>query len=174
VLVDARKFFGRVARRSTGAAKEARLRDADGTFYGNARNRRNVRGTPMEEALVILVVEDDENVQSILEETLQEGGFFPAIASSGEEALLLLRGNRFGVLVIDIAFGCDRIRGWDVARRARAINPALPVIYITGASGHEWAVQGVPNSILLAKPFSPPQLAAAVSQLVTTASPFTA
>jgi DNA-binding response OmpR family regulator len=128
----------------------------------------------MEDALVILVVEDDELIQSIVEETLHEGGFHPAIASSGEEALSLLPGSRFGVLVIDISFGSDRIRGWDVARRARAVSPTLPVIYITGASGHEWSNQGVPNSILLTKPFSPSQLAAAVSQLVTTASPLMA
>src|SRR3954467_16001741 len=54
-----------------------------------------------------------------------------------------------------IKFGKDRIRGWDVARRARANNPALPVVYITGANAHEWAAQGVPQSLLLAKPFAP-------------------
>jgi hypothetical protein len=37
------------------------------------------------------------------------------------------------MLVIDIKLGKGGIKGWDVARRARAINPGLPVIYITGA-----------------------------------------
>ncbi len=40
----------------------------------------------MEEALLILVVEDDQSIQSIVEEALSDGGFEPAIASSGEEA----------------------------------------------------------------------------------------
>jgi DNA-binding response OmpR family regulator len=73
--------------------------------------------------------------------------------------------------VIDIELGKDRIRGWDVARRARAINPVLPVVYITGANADEWAVQGVPNSIVLTKPFAPAQLITAVSQLLTEAPP---
>ena len=31
----------------------------------------------------------------------------------------------------------------------------MPVIYMTGTHGDEWASKGVPNSILLAKPFAP-------------------
>jgi hypothetical protein len=42
-------------------------------------------------------------------------------------------------------------------------QPGLPVVYITGAAAENWAVQGVPNSILLAKPFAPAQLVTAVS-----------
>ena len=125
----------------------------------------------MEEALVILVVDDDQSIQSIVEEALSDGGFEPVIASSGEDALTLLSANKYRVLVIDISLGKDRIRGWDVARRARAINPALPVVYITGATADEWAIQGVPNSILLTKPFAPAQLITAVSQLLNTGSP---
>jgi DNA-binding response OmpR family regulator len=118
----------------------------------------------LDEALVVLVVEDDQTIQSIVEEALSDGGFEPAIAASGEETLTLLGGSKYRVLVIDI-------RGWDVARRARAINPDLPVVYITGANADEWAAQGVPNSILLTKPFAPAQLVTAVSQLLNTGSP---
>ena len=125
----------------------------------------------MDEALVILVVEDDQTIQSIVGEALSDGGFEPAIASSGEEALTLLGRSKYRVLVVDIKLGRDRIRGWDVARRARAINPDLPVVYITGANADEWATQGVPNSILLTKPFAPAQLVTAVSQLLNTGSP---
>jgi CheY-like chemotaxis protein len=125
----------------------------------------------LDEALVVLVVEDDQTIQSIVEEALSDGGFEPAIAASGEEALTLLGGSKYRVLVIDIKLGKDRIRGWDVARRARAINPDLPVVYITGANADEWAAQGVPNSILLTKPFAPAQLVTAVSQLLNTGSP---
>src|SRR6202011_1957588 len=80
-------------------------------------------------------------------------------------------GSKHRVLEIDIKLGKDRIRGWDVARRARAINPGLPVVYITGANADEWAFQGVPNSVLLTKPFAPAQLVTAVSNLLNTGSP---
>jgi DNA-binding response OmpR family regulator len=78
--------------------------------------------------------------------------------------------GRYRLLLIDIRLGKDRITGWDVARRARATNPDLPVVYITGAGDEEWAVQGVPGSVLLAKPFAPAQLVTAVSQLLITGS----
>ena len=118
----------------------------------------------------VLVVEDDQQIQSLVEEALTDGGFELAIASSGEEALTLLseRKIEYRILVIDIKLGKDRISGWDVARRARAINPECAVVYITGAKAEEWVVQGVPNSILLTKPFAPAQLVTAVSQVLNT------
>ena len=83
---------------------------------------------------------------------------------------MLLNGNKYRAIVIDIAFGRDRVRGWSVARRARAFDAALPVVYITGGSADDWAVEGVPNSILLTKPFAPAQLVTAVSQLLNAGS----
>jgi DNA-binding response OmpR family regulator len=125
----------------------------------------------MEEPIVILVVEDDQAIQGFIEETLSDGGFEPAIASTGEEAITVLNGGAaaYRLLILDIKLGKDRVRGWDVARRARAINPALPVLYITGGHADEWFEQGVPNSFLLAKPFAPAQLVTAVAQLLNDA-----
>jgi DNA-binding response OmpR family regulator len=120
----------------------------------------------MNEAISVLVVDDDTSIQSIVEETLSDGGYSPTLASTGEEAALLLNVNMYRAIVIDISFGRDRVRGWSIARRARAFDPFLPVIYITGGSADDWAVEGVPNSILLTKPFAPTQLVTAVSQLL--------
>jgi len=58
------------------------------------------------------------------------------------------------------------ISGWDIARQAREIEPTLAVVYITGAAADEWPAQGVPNSILIQKPFAPAQLVTAVAQLL--------
>ena len=113
----------------------------------------------MENAAVVLVVEDDQSIQEIIQAALSEDGLQSAVVSTGEEALSLLRGgSNCRALVLDISFGYDRIKGWDVARRARAIHPALPVIYITGGGGHDLELQGVPNSVLLTKPFAPAEL----------------
>jgi DNA-binding response OmpR family regulator len=57
-----------------------------------------------------------------------------------------------------------------IARRARPIEPGFPVIYITAAHANEWHSQGVPNSVLLTKPFAPAQLVNAVSQLLNEGS----
>jgi len=41
---------------------------------------------------------------------------------------------------------------------------------MTGAATDQWASQGVPNSILLQKPFAPAQLVTAISQLLNIGS----
>lgn len=116
---------------------------------------------------VVLVIEDDQEMQFILEEALRDGGYEPAIAGSGEEAVTLLKAFRstYKALVTDIQL-MGRMDGWRVARAAREVDPLFPVIYITGAVPEEWPVWGVPNSVLLAKPFAPAQIVTAVSQLL--------
>ena len=127
----------------------------------------------MQDLVVILVVEDDQLVQSVVEEALTEGGFEVVIATSGEGAVKLLDAAKakYRALVTDINLGRDKMNGWDVARRAREIDPEFPVIYMTGDSADDWASKGVPKSILLSKPFAPAQLVTAVSQLLNTGTP---
>ena len=117
----------------------------------------------------ILVVEDDHLIQSVVEDTLKEGGFEIDIASSGKQAVELLGGGgKYRALVTDINLGRDKMDGWEIARHAREIDPAFPVVYMSGESADAWASKGVPNSIMLAKPFAPAQLVTAVSQLLNT------
>jgi DNA-binding response OmpR family regulator len=128
----------------------------------------------MADLLVIMVVEDEQLIRNLVEEALSDGGFEPAISASGEEAVTLLRGNRnhYRALVTDINL-LGRIDGWEVARQAREIDPTFPVVYMTGAAADQWASHGVPNSILLTKPFAPAQLVTAVSNLLNSSTPIT-
>ena len=128
----------------------------------------------LDDQLVILVVEDDQEIQTIVEDALTEGGFAPAIAPSGEEAVTLLRGNRgtYRALVADVKLR-GRMDGWEVAKHAREIDPDFPIIYMTGIGADQWPSHGVPNSLLLTKPFAPAQLITAVSQLLINATPTT-
>jgi CheY-like chemotaxis protein len=121
--------------------------------------------------LVVMVVEDDPIIQTLIDEALCDGGYEPAVAASGEEAVTLLRGNRnqYRALVLDINLK-GKMDGWEVAKQAREIDPAFPVIYVTGIAGDEWASRGVPNSILLTKPFALAQLVTAISQLLNAGS----
>ena len=127
----------------------------------------------MENLLLILVVEDDQLVQGVVEDCLSDGGFEAAIASSGENAVELLDAaeGKYRALVTDINFSPRKINGWDVARHAREIDPNFPVVYMSGKDADEWAVKGVPNSIMLAKPFAPAQLVTAISQLLNASPP---
>jgi DNA-binding response OmpR family regulator len=78
---------------------------------------------------------------------------------------LLQTESSCSALVTDIHLA-DGINGWELARIAREIHALLPVVYMTGEAAEEWPSKGVPNSILLNKPFAPAQLVTAVSQLL--------
>jgi DNA-binding response OmpR family regulator len=128
----------------------------------------------LSDLVVVLVVEDDAPLQSIIEDALTDGRFEPAIAASGEEAVTLLMGlkGKYRALVTDVQLR-GVMDGWEVAKRAREIDPEFPIVYMTGGHAAEWPSHGVPNSILLTKPFAPAQLVAAVSQLLNAGKPTT-
>jgi DNA-binding response OmpR family regulator len=117
---------------------------------------------------VILVVEDDQLLQSLVEESLADGGFDVVIAASGENAVELLNASeaKYRALVTDINLGSSDVDGWSVARHAREIDPDFPVIYMSGKDAADWASKGVPHSVMLEKPFAPAQLVTAVAQLL--------
>jgi CheY-like chemotaxis protein len=122
--------------------------------------------------LLILVVEDESLIQDIVREALEDGGFQTEITASGEEAVTLLDkdSTKYRALLTDVHLKGD-LTGWDVAKRAREINPEIPVVYMTGAGATDWPSHGVPNSVLLSKPFAPAQVVTAISQLLNQASP---
>jgi DNA-binding NtrC family response regulator len=102
---------------------------------------------------------------------LTDGGFAVAMATSGEQAMAMLdaEGADYSALVTDVNLP-GKLSGWDVAKHAREINDKLPIIYITGASAHDWASKGVPNSQLMPKPFAVAQVVTAISQLINAAA----
>jgi len=126
----------------------------------------------MSELPVVMVVEDEYDLQGIIEEALVEGGFETDLLSSGEEALTLFRGGvkNYKALVTDVGLK-GRLSGWEVAAHFREADPGFPIIYMSGAHAEEWASKGVPNSIILTKPFAPAQLVTAISQLLNSVPP---
>lgn len=126
----------------------------------------------MPDVPVVLAVEDEELLQGIVRDALKDGGFDLVIAASGEDALALLKSGvvNYSALVTDINL-TGSISGWEVARQARQLDPSFPVVYMTGANADQWPSLGVPNSILLQKPFAPAQLVTAVSHLLNIGPP---
>lgn len=126
----------------------------------------------MNNEIKVLVVEDDELVQATVRDSLSEGGFETANTASGEEAIALLREDKaqYRAIVTDINL-LGRLDGWEVARAAREIQPSIPVVYMTGTHGEDWASKGVPNSVLLKKPFAPAQIVTAVAALLNASPP---
>lgn len=126
----------------------------------------------MSDAVTVLVIEDDRLIQLMVEEALSDGGFQSDVTGSGEEAMTLLQGSKtpYRAIITDINLAGKR-NGWEVAQRSREIDPSMPVIYMTGTHAEDWASRGVPNSVMLTKPFAPAQLVTALSNLLNAAIP---
>ena len=120
--------------------------------------------------LVVLVVEDEQLLREMVEPALADAGYSVLLAHNGSEALKYLEEREseeaaLRALVTDVQLGPGP-SGWEIAKRARELHPEIPVVYVTGAAAAEWSSKGVPNSLIIQKPFAPAQVVTAVSQLL--------
>lgn len=114
----------------------------------------------------VLVVDDDPSLRETLASALEDDGFRVTQASSGEEALALLRDSPQDALLTDL-----RMRGLDgleVCRRANEIKPQVPVLVMTAFGDMEAAVSAIRAGAydFLAKPVEPDALTIALSRAV--------
>ena len=117
----------------------------------------------------VLIVEDEVMIGVLLESALTDEGLDTTVALTGSDAVHTLKGGAktVQVLITDIRLG-GKPDGWGVAQCAREVNPDIGVIYITGDSMEDWRAKGVPDSVLIAKPFVPAQIVTAVMNLLNT------
>jgi DNA-binding response OmpR family regulator len=101
----------------------------------------------------VRVVEDDQLIQAMVEDALSDGGFGSVLTASGEEAISLLQDDtaNFRAVVTDINL-LGKLDGWDVGRTAREVDPTMPVIYMTGTHGDEWASKAFPTAFCFRSP----------------------
>jgi K+-sensing histidine kinase KdpD len=78
----------------------------------------------------ILVVDDEQTVADVCQEFLTTEGYQVSVASSGEEALKVLPGLHPDVILTDI--NMPGISGIEVVRQAKALDPEMCVIVLTG------------------------------------------
>jgi CheY-like chemotaxis protein len=122
----------------------------------------------------VVLADDEVLVRDLVQEALEDAGFTVLAAGSGSEAIdLLVANDDVRALVTDINFGGGPT-GWDVATRAREHDGMIAVVYMTGDSAHEWKSCGVPESVVISKPFAPSQIVVALSALLNQAAPPTA
>lgn len=134
---------------------------------------RHLRGEPAVPVTkpTLLLVEDEALVALPLEAELVDAGFQVVVAFNGRQGIAQLETDpaRFSALVTDIRL--PEVEGWTIARRARELVPTLPVVYMTGDSAADWSAYGVPDSIMLSKPFAAAQLITAVTTLLNEVPP---
>jgi DNA-binding response OmpR family regulator len=117
---------------------------------------------PFPEARV-LVVDDEAEARSVLARFLDLLGYCADEATSGRQALEMLKRTPYDVIVLDIYMpGMD---GVEVMHYARQVRPGLPIILLTGRATLESAVAAVKAHAAdyLFKPASMGDLATAIA-----------
>ncbi len=120
----------------------------------------------MENAALILIVDDDANCLNTTAALLKSRGFQCDVASAVDEALELLKKTRYDLLISDIEMpgNCD-LR---LIQALPQIQPGLPVILMTGYPSVETAVNsvGLAVSAYLLKPLNPEDLLAKTNRAI--------
>jgi DNA-binding NtrC family response regulator len=104
----------------------------------------------------ILLGEDDLEVRSYLEMALKCQGYTVELAQDGEEVLQCLQENPAGISAILLDIIMPRRDGFETLKEIRRMNPAVPVIMVSGASSPLNVVEAMKHGAndFLAKPIS--------------------
>ena len=97
----------------------------------------------------LLVIDDDDEVRSVIVELLRHMDYDVSEASDGERGLALLERVEPALAIIDYLM--PGMNGAEVARKARQRAPHLPIIFISGYADSS-AIDLIPQSRLLRKP----------------------
>jgi PAS domain S-box-containing protein len=122
------------------------------------------RAVSMPRGLSVLLVEDEPEVLRVVQALLSGWGCRVVTCTHAQAALdALANGERFDLLLSDVVLG-PGLRGTELAQRARARHPDLPVLLMSGYVADADALAGVP---LLRKPFTREQLARAIAGVLS-------
>jgi DNA-binding response OmpR family regulator len=83
----------------------------------------------------VLVVEDERPMAKALELKLAHEGFNPKSAFNGEEALELLRKEKFDLMLLDLVM--PKVDGFKVLETMKAENIMIPTIILSNLSQQE-------------------------------------
>ncbi len=108
----------------------------------------------MSEKVPLLLVEDEPHIAQGLVFNLQEEGYLVTQVESGEEALELLAGQTFALLILDLML--PGIGGLEVCRTLRARGNRIPVLMLTARGAEQDRIRGLSEGAddYLTKPFN--------------------
>ncbi|PNV60486.1 DNA-binding response regulator [Clostridium sp. chh4-2] len=114
----------------------------------------------------VLIVDDDSAIRTLLEKVMKSNDLETASASSGQEALDLLKNNSYDVILMDIMLG--DMEGFEVIKLIRKQGIQTPVIIISGRDEDYDALYGLSLGAddYITKPFRPLIVGAKVKALI--------
>ncbi|MEO7311533.1 MAG: sigma-54 dependent transcriptional regulator [Chitinophagaceae bacterium] len=89
----------------------------------------------------ILIIDDERAIRNTLSEILQHEGYKAETAENGEEGLRRFSAESFDVVLCDIKM--PKMDGIEFLEKAKAVNPDVPIIMISGHGNIETAVEAV-------------------------------
>ena len=102
---------------------------------------------------VILVVDDEERIRTLIGDQLETVGYEVILAASGDDAFKMVQGvTRIDLIVTDVRMP-GAINGFDLVRKALADRPHLRTIIISGYTGESIQRTGLADRFLQ-KPFT--------------------
>tara|TARA_A100001037_G_scaffold305162_1_gene344280 strand:+ start:687 stop:2018 length:1332 start_codon:yes stop_codon:yes gene_type:complete len=115
----------------------------------------------------ILIVDDDPGQRSLLTTFLDTQGLTPVTVASGEDALAELGLHRYKMMISDVRM--PGMSGLETLRKARQIQPDLPVLLVTAYADVKDAVGAMRDGAVnyLEKPIDLDELLESVSQIVS-------
>ncbi len=115
--------------------------------------------------LRVLLVEDDDDNRELMAEVLTASGCDVLSAASGQDGLKTLSEHSVDVVVTDV--GMPGMGGLEMARAAKEIAPAVPVVVVTGWAEREdiALARGKDVDAVLIKPVDPDALTQAVADV---------
>ncbi|MBC7282968.1 ATP-binding protein [Hoeflea sp.] len=117
-----------------------------------------------------LIVDDDPIIRRQVARAIRAIGMNSKEASSGAEAIDLLKTGP-ALVITDLAMPGERTGG-DVVEACRRARPAIPVILMTGfAADRQWLSLNSEETEILTKPFARRELLAAIDRVKTWGTP---
>jgi len=110
----------------------------------------------------ILVVDDESSIRQALRVTLGTIGFGVAEASTGEEALALIRSEHYDAVLLDM--NMPGMGGMTACREIRRLSPGLPILMVTIRDSQDDKVEALESGAddYVTKPFHMRELTARV------------
>ncbi len=117
----------------------------------------------------ILVVEDENDIRSVIADVLDEAGFTVIEAETADAAVLLLEREGVRLIITDIDMP-GRLDGIGLAIEARRVHPEIPVILMTGKPRLLPETNALADPVLfLLKPFTLSTLLSDINRLKVSA-----
>jgi two-component system, OmpR family, phosphate regulon response regulator OmpR len=121
--------------------------------------------TPADDALHLLVVDDDRRIRDLLSRYLVSEGYRVTTAEHAVEARAKLDGLKFDLLILDVMMPGES--GFDLARSIR-VSSGVPIIMLTARSEAESRIEGLELGAddYVAKPFEPRELSLRIANVL--------